>query len=91
MKIEIAFSESEGTACLHDSEVEEGATIREALMASELYQTHPEILDMPVGLFNQKAKLETPLKQGDRISLYRPLVISPMEKRRLLAKTRKTK
>lgn len=91
MKVEIAFSETEGSACLYECEVPDGATIQQALMASALYQTHPDILEMPVGIFSQKATLETRLKEGDRISLFRPLQISPMDKRRLLAKTREKK
>lgn len=88
MKIEIAFSEKEGQALLLELDVSAGITIKEVLMMSSLYETHPDILSMPLGIFSQKATLDTLIKEGDRIELYRPLVITPMEKRRLLARER---
>ena len=40
---------------------------------------------MPMGVFSKRINLTTPLKDGDRLEIYRPLEISPMDKRRKLA------
>lgn len=59
-----------------------GDTVGRALSQSGIWATHPETREMAVGIFSKRATHETLLKQGDRIELYRPLSINPMEKRR---------
>ena len=39
-----------------------------------------------VGIFSQKTRLDAPLKSGDRVEIYRPLIIDPMTKRKNLSK-----
>lgn len=39
-----------------------------------------------VGVFSQKKRLDAPLKSGDRVEIYRPLIIDPMTKRKNLSK-----
>jgi putative ubiquitin-RnfH superfamily antitoxin RatB of RatAB toxin-antitoxin module len=34
------------------------------------------------GIFGRRAKLDHPLKDGDRVEVYRPLTIDPKEARR---------
>ena len=63
-----------------------GATIAAALEHSGLLQSHPEIKDRPVGIFGTIVPLNTRLKTGDRIEIYRPLLIDPKEKRRQRAR-----
>ena len=41
------------------------------------------------GVYGQIAPEEATLKDGDRVEVYRPLLISPMEARRLRAKRKK--
>ncbi len=55
-------------------EVPEGATVREVIEASGLLGEFPE-LDLAVnkvGIFGAIAKLEKPVKEGDRVEIYRP-------------------
>ncbi len=63
-----------------------GATIADALDASGVLKTHPETQDMPIGVFGERVALTHLVKSGDRIELYRPLLIDPKEKRRERAK-----
>ena len=64
--------------------VAEGATVREAALQSSLEVEFPE-LDLqqaPLGIFGKVVKDETVLRDGDRIEVYRPLLIDPKEARR---------
>ncbi|SDF98100.1 RnfH family protein [Alloyangia pacifica] len=56
-------------------EVSDGATVREVIEASGLLNEFPE-LDLAVnkvGIFGAIAKLEKPVKEGDRVEIYRPI------------------
>ena len=56
-------------------ELEDGATVEEALRRSGLLERFPEI-DLTrnkVGIFGKFAALEQSLRDGDRIEIYRPL------------------
>lgn len=56
-------------------EVPDGATVREVIEASGLLNEFPE-LDLAVnkvGIFGAIAKLEKPVKEGDRVEIYRPI------------------
>ena len=61
---------------------EEGQTVSDVLEQSGLLKAHPEIKDMVVGIFSKVVPLSTKLKPGDRIEIYRPLLVDPKEKRR---------
>jgi putative ubiquitin-RnfH superfamily antitoxin RatB of RatAB toxin-antitoxin module len=64
--------------------LEEGATALDALRASGLLQRYPEIGrgDPAVGIFGRRIPPATPLKDGDRVEVYRPLRVDPKEARR---------
>ncbi len=60
------------------------ATIEEAIRRSGLLERFPEI-DLgknKVGIFSKIAKLDTPLRDKDRVEIYRPLIADPKEVRR---------
>ncbi len=65
-----------------------GTTVRDAITQSGILQRYPEIdLELSkVGIFNRLCGLDQQLKAGDRIEIYRPLKIDPMDKRRKRAK-----
>lgn len=63
--------------------LEQGATVRAALLAAGLP------LDQPVGIYGRRAALETRLAEGDRVEIYRPLCADPKEARRRRALNRK--
>ncbi|PJD92962.1 MAG: RnfH family protein [Legionella sp.] len=61
-------------------------TVADILNTSKIQQTHPETDTLAVGIFGRCVQRDTPVKPGDRIELYRPLLIDPKEKRRQIAK-----
>jgi putative ubiquitin-RnfH superfamily antitoxin RatB of RatAB toxin-antitoxin module len=65
-------------------EVEAGASLRQAIERSGILLRFPEIdLDRaPVGIFGRVTQPGTPVRDGDRIEIYRPLAADPKEARR---------
>ena len=69
-----------------------GATVREALEASDIARKHPEIdlASMKVGIFGKLASLDAPLADYDRVEIYRPLIVDPkLARQRRVEKTRR--
>jgi len=65
-----------------------GATVADALAASELAARHPE-LDLarsPVGIFGRRVERHRVLAEGDRVEVYRPLIADPKDARRRRAR-----
>ena len=65
-------------------EVPDGSTIAEAIELSGLLNQYPEI-DLEaqkVGIFGKISKLETPLKEGDRVEVYRKITADPQQVQR---------
>lgn len=57
-----------------------GATVRDALLASGLWAGSG---DAPAaGIWGRRAPLDTTLREGDRVEIYRALVVDPKEARR---------
>ena len=56
-------------------DVPEGATVREVIERSGLLDQFPEIdlATHKVGIFGALAKLDKPVKPGDRVEVYRPI------------------
>lgn len=67
-----------------------GSTIEAVIHLSGILEKHPEIdLDtVEVGVFGFKQDKDFCVKHGDRIEIYRPLLLSPTEARRLRAASR---
>ncbi len=61
-----------------------GATVEQAIQTSGLLSRFPEIdaTDLKVGIFGSVCKLDQPLRQADRVEIYRPLIHDPKEARR---------
>lgn len=83
MVIEVAYALPEQQWLLVE-QVPEGCSVGEALLASRLHQELPELVfeDGKVGIFGKAVKLSQPLRAGDRIEVYRPLLVDPREARR---------
>ncbi|TKI06791.1 RnfH family protein [Martelella alba] len=62
----------------------EGSTVRQAIDASGILELRGDIhLDQnQVGIFSKVVSLETTLHDGDRVEIYRPLLVDPKELRR---------
>jgi putative ubiquitin-RnfH superfamily antitoxin RatB of RatAB toxin-antitoxin module len=67
--------------------VPEGSTIEESIKLSGIVAHFPEIVPSKatVGIFSRPEKLDTIVKAGDRIEIYRPLIADPKEMRKLRA------
>jgi uncharacterized protein len=61
-----------------------GATVRDALEASGILLRHPDIdlSRQKVGVWGKLKPLETPLRDRDRVEVYRALEVDPKEARR---------
>lgn len=65
-------------------DIEQGSTIIQAINNSGLLQRFPEI-DLSVnkvGVFSKIKPLDHVLSSGDRVEVYRPLLVDPKEARR---------
>jgi uncharacterized protein len=64
--------------------LDEGMTIEQAIRSSGLLEKFPDIdLDRnKVGIFGKLSKLDTVLREKDRVEIYRPLIADPKEVRR---------
>ena len=63
----------------------EGATVHQALEASGLLQKYPDIdpgKTNKLGIFAKLVKPDTPLRDKDRVEIYRPLIADPKDIRR---------
>ena len=65
-----------------------GSSARDAAEMSGIARKFPEIdlATQPMGIFGHQIKPAQPLKEGDRVELYRPLQCDPKEVRRRRAK-----
>ena len=82
--VEIAYARPD-VQVLIPVELEAGATVEEAVRRSGVLERFPEI-DLggrnKVGVWNRVTALDAPLRDGDRVEIYRPLVADPKEVRR---------
>lgn len=64
-----------------------GATVRQAIEASGVLLKYPEIdlAKNKFGIFAKLAKPDAPLRNRDRVEIYRPLIADPKEVRKLRA------
>ncbi|QMT61370.1 RnfH family protein [Legionella sp. PC997] len=82
VKVELVYVAFDKTVQHRVLELKQGATVLDALNASGIYEDYPETQGMSVGIYAKQVSLEQVLQEGDRIEIYRPLVLDPKEKRR---------
>jgi len=77
-QVEVAYARPD-IQVLIPVEVEEGATLRDAIERSGVLERFPEIeLDKSkVGIFGKLGKLDNPLRAKDRVEIYRSLIADP--------------
>ena len=65
-----------------------GATVADALAAADVAAVVPGWVPDPAGLavYGQPVALETPLRDGDRVEVLRPLLADPKQARRRRAR-----
>ena len=87
IEVEVAYVLPHSHA-LRRIELEADATIADAIAASGISVDFPEIdpAKNRVGIFGQRLTSEAPLRDGDRVEIYRPLIADPKDTRRRRAK-----
>lgn len=65
-----------------------GATVRDAITASGLAARLSDL--SAVGVFGRRVKPDAPLADGDRVEIYRPLLVDPKEQRRQRSRKKPT-
>jgi len=83
MRIEVAYAKPQEQVILA-LDLTEGATAEAAIRQSGILERFPEIdlAQNTVGIFGKACKLDHPLRPGDRVEIYRPLLADPKESRR---------
>jgi len=86
MTVECAYA-AENSQYLIALKLVNGATVEGVIRASGVLEHYPELVleTLNVGIFGQKKAMTDVVYSGDRVEIYRPLLINPMEARRLRA------
>jgi putative ubiquitin-RnfH superfamily antitoxin RatB of RatAB toxin-antitoxin module len=63
-----------------------GSTVADALAAAELGDDQVLVDPQRLGIFGRRVPPDHPLKDGDRVEVYRALVLDPKEARRRRAR-----
>lgn len=83
LKVEVAWATPERQVVLC-VELPPGATVEQAVRRSGILDACPDAVFDPerVGIFGRRVAPEEPVRDGDRVELYRPLVADPRDARR---------
>ena len=81
LRVEVAFAQADRQWLLI-VELPPGASAGMALDASRLVASAGLIEPLDLGVFGRRCAPDTPLRDGDRVEVYRPLNFDPMESRR---------
>jgi hypothetical protein len=81
MHIEVAYALAD-KQFLYSLNVAQGTTVEQAIAASTLFKDVPDVEIKQVGIFSRPVSLDTVLREGDRVEVYRPLKADPRERRR---------
>ena len=91
LRIEVVYCPQPGLNDLVTLQLPIGSTVADALSASGLLQRHALRLDgLRVGVWCKVKELGTPLRDRDRVEVYRSLIVDPKEARRLRYKRHKS-
>lgn len=95
IRVEVAFALAEKQALL-SVDVDPGTTMHDAVVRSRIAEQFPGMIDpekTPMGIFskvepNPRTRV---LQEGDRVELYRPLIVDPNDSRKERAQKAKQK
>ncbi len=88
IRVEVAYAEPH-RQFLRLVELCQGATVEDAIRTSNIEQEFAiKVADLRVGIWSKAIESTAIVSDGDRVEIYRPLKISPMEARRKRAKKR---
>ena len=81
--VEVVFSPAPGAVDHSVLTLARGSTVLDALKASGLIERHGHVDLERVGVWGRPAPATQPLRDRDRVEIYRPLLVDPKEARRL--------
>jgi putative ubiquitin-RnfH superfamily antitoxin RatB of RatAB toxin-antitoxin module len=92
IRVEVAYGTPQRQVVLR-VRVAANSTLAQAIEASGIRKEFPDLEVDPgrVGIFGRKAALDDPLRDGDRVEIYRPLLVDPKEVRRARARAQADK
>lgn len=89
LRVTVAFC-APGVEDVSEVTLPHGSIVRDAIAVAQLRARRPELKDpIDAGIWGRRCSLDQPLTEGDRVEIYRPLVIDPMEGRRVRADLRR--
>ncbi len=90
IQVEVAYALPD-KAFLTKVTLVQGATAEEAIHQSGVLDRYPDIdlAKQKIGIFSRTVKLSEPVKMGDRVEIYRPLLADPREVRKRRAEKAK--
>jgi hypothetical protein len=84
VRVEVVYCPAPGQVDLTALELPEGCTVADAVQASGVLVRHGlQAAALDVGVWFRVAEMSAPLRDHDRVELYRPLTVDPKEARRL--------
>lgn len=91
IEVEVAYA-LPGEQRLVRVRVPAGATVRQAIERSGVLARYSQLNAAPlrVGIFGKFVTLQTPLREGERVEIYRALTVDPKDARRRRAKIKKS-
>lgn len=91
IKVEIVYVSEQHQIFFETVRLERPQKAFEIIANSDLLERFNELKeqDLNIGTFSKKISLDTVISHDLRLEVYRALSLSPMERRRLLAKKRK--
>ena len=87
LSVEVVFAQP-GRQILRRVSLPAGSTVSDAIRTSGLLEEFPEIGAARVGIYGRLVASTVPLHDGDRVEIYRPLKVDPMEGRLRRARAR---
>jgi putative ubiquitin-RnfH superfamily antitoxin RatB of RatAB toxin-antitoxin module len=84
LHVSVAYSPSAGVVDESQLRVQAGATLIDAIRASGVLERHAglDIAQAKLGIWGRVQPPDTPLRERDRVEIYRPLRVDPKEARR---------
>ena len=83
MNVGVCYADSDRQLWLR-MDVPDDSSVEDAIQRSGILQRFPEIdlTTQKVGIFGKLVKLDAPVKEGDRIEIYRAIIADPKTVRR---------
>lgn len=83
MNVGVAYAAPSGQLWL-ELDLPDGSTVWDAIERSGVLARFPEIelQTQKIGVYGKLVKLDTPLKDGDRVEIYRPIICDPTQVKR---------